>query len=281
MTDRRAVLVTGASRGIGREIALAFARKGFDVAITARTVREGEGAVTPRTRAEGETLIAVPGSLETTAAEIERCGVRALPIRMDLLDRDSVVGAADEVLREWGRIDVLVNNAYAQTAGHMERILDLQQDDAEVMVRGNYLHQLALIQRVLPSMVDRGDGVVVNLVSGSATTDPPAAPGEGGWGVAYAASKAAFGRLAGAVNAEYRGRGVRAFNLSPGFVVTESGKARGGTEKIEDAGFDSVPATVPADAAVWLATAPESDRFLGRVVWAPKLVADLAAPAER
>ncbi|PTR24869.1 NADP-dependent 3-hydroxy acid dehydrogenase YdfG [Rhodococcus sp. OK519] len=275
MTVRKVALVTGSSRGIGREIALAFARKGFDVAITARTVREGEGAVTPRTRAEGESLISVPGSLETTAAEIEACGARALPIRMDLLDADSVVGAADEVLREWGRVDVLVNNAYAQTAGHMERILDLRIDDADVMVRGNYLHQLALIQRVLPSMIENGEGVVVNLVSGSATTDPPAAPGEGGWGVAYSASKAAFGRLAGAVNAEYRGSGIRAFNLSPGFVVTESGKARGGTDKIEDAGFDSVPATVPADAAVWLATAPDTERFLGRVVWAPKLVNDL------
>ncbi len=173
---RKVALVTGASRGIGREIALAFAREGFDVAITARTVREGDGAVTPRTRAEGETLIAVPGSLETSAAEIEACGVRALPIRMDLLDLESVLAAADEVLRVLGRVDVLVNNAYAQTAGHMERILDLQLGDAEVMVRGNYLHQLALIQRVLPSMVENGDGVIVDLVSGSATTDPPAAP---------------------------------------------------------------------------------------------------------
>lgn len=275
MTARKVALVTGASRGIGREIALAFARKGFDVAITARTVREGDGAIAPRTRAEGASLIAVPGSLETTAAEIESCGVRALPIRMDLLDQDSVVGAADEVLRGWGRVDVLVNNAYAQTAGNMDRLLDIRAEDAEAMVRGNYLHQLALIQRVLPSMIAGGDGVVVNLVSGSATTDPPAAPGEGGWGLSYAASKAAFGRLAGAVNAEYRGRGIRAFNLSPGFVVTEAGKARGGSEKIEDAGFDSVPATVPADAAVWLATAPEAERFLGRVVWAPKLVDDL------
>lgn len=113
---------------------------------------------------------------------------------------------------------------------------------------------------------------MINLVSGSATMDPPAAPGEGGWGLSYAASKAAFGRLAGAVNAEYLHLGVRAFNLSPGFVITESGAARGGTDAITGSGFDAVSATVPAAAAVWLATAPGAGRLLGKVVWAPKLV---------
>ena len=172
---------------------------------------------------------------------------------------------------------MLVNNAYAQTAGNMDRLLDIDLDDAAAMIRGNYLHQLALIQRVLPGMVERGSGVLIDVVSGSASIDPPAPPGEGGWGLSYAASKAAFGRLAGAVNAEYRDRGVRAFNLSPGFVITESGVARGGTDKIVSAGFDSVPATVPADAAVWLATNPEADRFLGRVVSAPGLMKTLTA----
>ncbi|WP_037178579.1 SDR family NAD(P)-dependent oxidoreductase [Rhodococcus sp. UNC363MFTsu5.1] len=266
---RRVAFVTGASRGIGREIALAFARDGFDVAFTARTVREGDGRVAPRTHGDP---IPVPGSLATTAAEIEALGVRAMPVPMDLLDLHSVTAAADRVLEEWGGVDVLVNNAYAQTAGNMDRILDIDLADAETMVRGNFLHQLALVQRLLPQMVARGSGVVIDLVSGSASMDPPAAPGEGGWGLSYAASKAAFGRLAGAVNAEYRDSGIRAFNLSPGFVVTESGQARGGTDAIVDSGFDAVPATVPARAAVWLATDPGADRFIGKVVWAPKLV---------
>ncbi|MEE2031489.1 SDR family oxidoreductase [Rhodococcus chondri] len=273
-SGRPVALVTGASRGIGREIALAFARSGFDVALTARTVREGDGRVAPRTHGEP---IPVPGSLETTAGEVRALGVEALPVPMDLLDAASVLSAADQVLETWGRVDVLVNNAYAQTAGNMDRVLDIDLDDATAMLRGNYLHQLALIQRVAPTMVERGAGVLINMVSGSATTDPPAAPGEGGWGLSYAASKAAFSRLAGAVNAEYRPRGLRAFNLSPGFVVTESGAARGGTDKIVGQGFDAVPATVPADAAVWLATDPGADRFLGKVVWAPKLVEAITA----
>lgn len=275
----KVALVTGASRGIGRETSLAFARAGYDVAITGRTVREGQGTILPRSREE-DGPIAVPGSLETSSAEIEACGVRVLAVPMDLLDRAGVITAARTVLETWGRVDVLVNNAYAQTAGNMDRILDVDLVDAEAMVQGNYLNQLALIQAIVPSMVERGSGVVINVVSGSATTDPPAPPGEGGWGVSYAASKAAFGRLAGSLNAEFRGRGVRAFNLSPGFVITESGRARGGTAAIVGKGFDSVPATVPADAAVWLATSPQADRYLGKVVWAPKLVDAISAPKD-
>ncbi|ANZ23706.1 oxidoreductase [Rhodococcus sp. WB1] len=279
MPETRVALVTGASRGIGRETALAFARAGFDVAVTARTVREGRGTVPPRTRRDGDEPIAVPGSLETTAAAIESLGVRALSVPMDLLDVDSVRAAGRRVLDVWGRIDVLVNNAYAQTSGNMDRLLDIDLADAAAMVEGNYLHQLALIQTVLPAMLARGGGVVIDLVSGSAAIDPPAPPGEGGWGLSYAASKAAFARVAGMINAEYRARGVRAFNLSPGFVVTESGRARGGTRAVEDAGFDAVPATVPADAAVWLATVPDADRLLGKVVWAPTLIERMSASA--
>src|SRR3546814_20228658 len=98
-------------------------------------------------------------------------------------------------------------------------------------------------------MIKGGNGVVVNLASGSATMDPPAPPGEGGWGLSYAASKASFGRIAGAINSEYRDAGIKAFNLSPGFVITESGKARGGADAIVAAGFAATPASVPAAAA--------------------------------
>ena len=66
------------------------------------------------------------------------------------------------------------------------------------------------------------------MASGSAYNEPPGPAGEGGWGVGYAASKAAFGRLAGVINAEFAGRGVTAFNLEPGFVITERMRATGG-----------------------------------------------------
>ncbi|WP_089329668.1 SDR family NAD(P)-dependent oxidoreductase [Actinomadura meyerae] len=275
MTATRPVaLVTGASRGIGRRTALALAAAGHDVAFTARTVAEGEGRIPPRQGAGAE--IPVPGSLERTRSEIEALGARALPVRMDLLDRESVRAAARTVLDAWGRVDVLVNNAVAHVPGTHERFLDLDVDVAERLTAGNYLNQLVLLQAVVPAMVEQGGGTIVNLCSGSATSDPPAPPGEGGWGVAYSASKAAFGRLAGAVNAEYRQRGIRAYNLDPGFVVTDAGAARGGIDALKGEGFEATPEEAPGAAVAWLVAHPEAaERFLGRVIWTPKLVADL------
>ncbi|HEU4361603.1 MAG TPA: SDR family oxidoreductase [Mycobacterium sp.] len=276
MNARQVALVTGASRGIGREIALEFARAGFDVAITARTVREGEGRVPARDRTAGQRELPVPGSLDTTVAELREQGVRALAVRMDLLDLAAVEAAAEPVLNAWGRIDVLVNNAIAQIDGTMDRLLDIRLDEAGAMIVGNYLHQLALIQHVVPAMLDAGGGVIINMTSGSVDNEPPGPVGEGGWGLSYAASKAAFSRIAGIINAELGPRGVRAFNLNPGYVITESGRARGGSESTAAAGFPAVPAGAAARAAVWLATSPDANRLLGKSVWAPKVAADLA-----
>jgi NAD(P)-dependent dehydrogenase (short-subunit alcohol dehydrogenase family) len=257
---RRTALVTGASRGIGRCCALALAERGFDVAITARTVHEGEGRAVAGSVQATETF-AVPGSLETTAAEIADRGRVALPVRADIIDRASLDALVDRVVDEWGRIDALVNNAIYQTPGTMDHILDLPLDVAAILVEGNYLNQLALIQRVLPHMLaqepdERGTrGVVVNMTSATAVINPPAPAGKGGWGVAYAASKAAFTRIAGVLHAEHGPDGIRAYNVDPGHVVTEAQLARGGSKEFEDAGFRGMPAEVPGAVVAWLADA--------------------------
>ncbi|WP_181642106.1 SDR family NAD(P)-dependent oxidoreductase, partial [Nocardioides massiliensis] len=161
-------LVTGASRGIGRQVALALARAGYDVAFTARTLREGDGTVPPRTAREaaaGAGPLGVPGSLESVAAEIRAHGVQALPVPMDLTDLASVRAAATQVTEAWGHVDVLVNNAILHVPH--ARVLELDLDALRASLEANHVHQLALVQALLPRMVERGSGLVVGLWSGS------------------------------------------------------------------------------------------------------------------
>jgi NAD(P)-dependent dehydrogenase (short-subunit alcohol dehydrogenase family) len=217
---RPVALVTGASRGIGRCAAIALARAGCDIVFSARTIHEGDGRA-----ATASGSVVLPGSLETTAHEITATGAAVHMAAMDLLDRASVEEVAARATAQWGRLDVLVNNAIYQGPGPMERLGDLSIDDAETTMRADYLHQLLLIQRVLPTMIGGGGGSIVNLSSGTAYLDPPAPTGRGGWGVAYAAAKAALTRIVPILHVEHAGDGIRAFNVDPGFVVNERMRA--------------------------------------------------------
>jgi len=269
-TDRPVALVTGASRGIGRCAAIALARAGCDLVISARTVHEGEG----RTDAASGAM-ALPGSLDTTATEITATGARAHVVPMDLCDRASVESAAAEAIGVWGRFDILVNNAIYQGPGPMHSLTELSIDDAETTIRADYLHQLLLIQRVLPAMLGRGGGCIVNMSSGTAYLDPPGPTGKGGWGVAYAAAKAAVTRIVPILHVEHGGDGIRAFNLDPGFVVNERMRATSGAGQFTDAGFRGVPPEVPGAVVAWLATDAGADPYAGTVVQAQKLCRDL------
>lgn len=271
MSGAPVALVTGASRGIGKAIALRLAEAGFDVAITARTQREGERRTEPNSARAPGPVVAIPGSLDTTAEEIERRGRRALRVRMDLLDVEAVVGAPRRVLDEWGRIDVLVNNAILQGGASMDRVLDLTVESMTRLVTANYVHQVVLTQQVVPHMVERGSGRIVNLVSGSARYDPTGPAGAGGWGIGYSASKAAFGRVAGGLNAEF-GPAVLAFNVDPSNVVTEKRRALHPEDDFES--YGSEPPDKTAAVATWLATSPDATELLGRWIYAPKLSDD-------
>ena len=214
----------------------------------ARTLREGEA------RDESDTGGGrpLPGSLESTAAEVEARGRRALPVIADLLDRTSLTAAVDRVISEFGRIDVLVNNAVDTGPGSMMRFLDTPIDQFETKVQANYLAQIVVIKAVLPSMLDRGGGTIVNVTSHTATNDPPAPVGDGGWGLAYAASKGAFHRVAGILAVELGGRGIRAFNLDPGNVATERMTINAGDLGLGS--YRAAPPSAPAAAIAWLVT---------------------------
>src|SRR3954454_2466401 len=111
------------------------------------------------------------------------------------------------------------------------------------------------------------------MVSGSARNDPIAPAGAGGWGIAYSASKAAFARVAGGIEAEFSKRGVRAFNVDPGNVITEKRRALRPVDAFEG-NYGAEPPEATGAAVAWLATSPDATDLVGKWIYAPKLCAD-------
>src|ERR1700722_7585043 len=145
-------LVTGASRGIGKAIAVHLARVGFDVAIGARTRHEGEQREHSSTVASSNTL-PLPGSLESTAELVRQEGRRALPVYLDLLDRTSLGVAVATVLERWGPIDVLVNNGRYVGPGHMDQLVDTPVELLDRHLEANVMAPVILTKLLLPQMV--------------------------------------------------------------------------------------------------------------------------------
>lgn len=259
---RKIAFVTGASRGIGAASAVALAEAGFDIVVSARTVAEGETHDYGSTKAASK-QIALPGNIEQTAELVRKAGREALPIRLDLIDRASIDAALDRTYAEWGHIDVLLNNGIYQGPGLMELMADLRDDEIRTIFEGNVFAQLHITQRVVEQMLERGSGgTVINMTSGSALIDPPRPAGKGGWGYAYAASKAAFHKLAGILHVEHGREGIRAFNLNPGFIVTEAQKAIEGADKFSGT-FAGAGPDVPAKVIAWLASSDEATELCG------------------
>jgi NAD(P)-dependent dehydrogenase (short-subunit alcohol dehydrogenase family) len=258
-------LVTGATRGIGKATAIALADAGWDVAVTGRTVRAGEGRDDSDTGA-GRPL---PGSLEETAALVRGCGVRALALVADLHDHSALRQSVDRVIAEWGGVDLLVNNAVDTGPGSMVPIVELSVEHLEAKLAANVVAQFVLIQAVLPGMLERGRGTIVDVTSHTATADPPGPVGQGGWGLAYAASKGAFHRIAPLLAVELGDRGIRANNVDPGYVETERQRVNAAALGLEGH-YSGAPPTVPAAAIVWLTEHP-TEVENGQTIRAQKL----------
>lgn len=261
----KVAFITGASRGIGRETALAFARAGYDLAISARTLEEGETHAHALTDAEGRPLA---GSLASTAAAVRALGREVLVLRMDLLDEASVRGAAAAVLAHYGQVDVLVNNAIHQGSDLNLPFMALGGETLQRVFQGYVMAPVVLTQCLLPAMIARGGGTVINVTSGAGESDPPVAAGKGGWGYAYGAGKAAVSRLSGVLAAEFGEQGIRAFTINPGVVTTEALRATIGDKGVLAMRKGVAPPEVPAAVMCWLATQPEADRFQRRTVQA-------------
>jgi NAD(P)-dependent dehydrogenase (short-subunit alcohol dehydrogenase family) len=250
-THLRRALVTGATRGIGKASAVALAGHGWDVAVTGRTVRAGEGRDDSDT-GEGRP---VPGSLEETGALVRSYGVDCLELVADLHDRHALERAVARVEEMWGGVDLLVNNAVDTGPGSMVRIVDLTVAQLEAKLDANVVAPFVLIQAVLPGMTERGGGLIVNVTSHTATADPPGPVGEGGWGLGYAASKAAFHRIAPLLAVELGDRGIRAVNLDPGYVETERQQVNAAALGLVGH-YSGAPPSVPGAVIAWLADHP-------------------------
>src|SRR5205807_3677965 len=187
-------------------------------------------------------------------------GGTAMAIPADLLDSASLGVAVATVLERWGRIDIVVHNGRYIGPGHMDQFLDTPIELLRKQLEGNFFAPLIINKLVLPSMVERGSGTIVNITSASGYADPTEPAGKGGWGMGYGTSKGAFHRVAGFIATELGDKGIRCFNVQPNLIATE----RIGADMAEF-GIPNVgaPADVIGVMCVWLVTDPEADRFNG------------------
>jgi len=181
-------LVTGASSGIGRLLALRIAAAGARVALVAR--REPE--------------------LEELAKEIRAGGGEAVTLGCDVGDREQALAAAARAVDTLGSIDVLVNNA---GFGHHRRFLDWDLEDMERLMQVNFLGTLYFTKALLPAMVERGKGWLVFIASAAGRIAPADE-------TAYAASKHAMVGLAGSLSLEVEDAGVHVLTVYPGAIRT-------------------------------------------------------------
>jgi NAD(P)-dependent dehydrogenase (short-subunit alcohol dehydrogenase family) len=213
---------------------------------------------------------ALPGNLEATAAAIETGGGEAMPVKMDLDDRPSVVAAVDTVVDAWGRVDVLVNNAFYQTRESQASLVDMSMEHLDKQIRVNLLAPMFLAKLVLPGMLERGQGAVINMVSGSSLSVPNAAPEIRPWGIGYGTSKTGMIEIAPMIARMFADRGIRSFSVQPGTVLTEQVAAAMG-----DGTFDADEFTPPEHAALtiaWLATSADAVQLNGALISAPTFV---------
>ncbi|MBW2092661.1 MAG: SDR family NAD(P)-dependent oxidoreductase [Deltaproteobacteria bacterium] len=241
--DGKVAVVTGGSRGIGKQICLTFAREGATVVVVARTEQEG-----------GK----LPGTILQTAEEIRSFGGKALPVRTDITKDEDVERMVQTTLDAFGRIDILVNDA---AANFNATIADLPVKRWDLMMRVNLRGTFICTKAVLPTMMAQKSGNIIAMTSIAAKRMAP--PGE----VCYSITKAGIELFCWGLAQE-----VKEYNIAVNDLYPTGGVATDGFKEVfkhRDLSEDilkqmKTPEQI-AEAALWIAQ-QDAATFTGRSV---------------
>ncbi len=227
---KKIVLITGTTSGIGRACAEKFGEKGYRLIVNGRN----------------------PEKLDSLTEELRNKGFEVLPLLFNVCDRDATTAAVNSIPAEWAEIDVLVNNAGLALGLEPEYEGDYQ--DWDTMIDTNIKGLLTMTRLVVPGMVTRDKGMVINI--GSVAGDAAYAGGN-----VYCATKAAVKTITDGLRIDLAPTRVRVTNIKPGLVETNFSNVRfhGDNERADNVykGIKPLTGADIADVAVFAAEAPE------------------------
>jgi NAD(P)-dependent dehydrogenase (short-subunit alcohol dehydrogenase family) len=274
----KVAIVTGASRGVGQQAALNFARRGAKVVLAARTIDPDP---------------TLPGSLGEAMQSIEELGGEALAVQTDLASRADLQKLVETTVARFGGVDVLVNNAAVTVSpAWSKRFLDLPVDEWLYQFDVNLHAPFILMQLVVPIMELRGGGRIINVTTGSGEVfrlaeEPTALASNAGRNLimpGYFASKRALDRLGNVIAPDLAPRNVYVIGMHPGWVASEIVQDRlktvSAAASAERMTAGPISMAIPARMIVYFAACENPVEYTGRLFWAEREMADMGISAD-